>query len=148
MLFSERKRISPWNTSPACLSRGCREPACCSGVSVQCSLCSDGLKGLLPSQEKELLVQRREISERGLPLPSHLHSALSRVRLSVTPRTAARQASLSITNSRSSLKVTSIESVMPCNRLILCLPLLLPSVFPSGRVFSSLSQQQVVNGIT
>ena len=53
------------------------------------------------------------------------------------PWTAARQGSLSITNSRSSLKLMSIESVMPSNHLILCYPLLLlPSVFPSIRVFS------------
>ena len=55
----------------------------------------------------------------------------------VTPWTAARQASLSITNSQSSLKLMSIESVMPSNRLILCCPLLLlPSIFPCIRVFS------------
>ena len=64
--------------------------------------------------------------------------SLSRVRLFATPWTAARQASLSITNSRSSLKLMSIESVMPSSHLILCHPLLLlPSVFPSIRVFSS-----------
>ena len=53
-----------------------------------------------------------------------------------TPWTAARQASLSITNSQSLLKPVSIESVMPSNHLILCHPLLLPSIFPSIRVFS------------
>ena len=58
--------------------------------------------------------------------------SLSRVRLFVTPRTAARQASLSITNSRSSLKLMSIESMTPSYHLILCRPLLLPpSIFPS-----------------
>ena len=63
---------------------------------------------------------------------------LSHVQLLVTSRTAARQASLSITNSRSLLKLMSIESVMPSNRLILCHPLLLlPSIFPSVRVFSN-----------
>ena len=57
---------------------------------------------------------------------------------SVTPRTAARQASLSITNSKSSPKLMSIESVMPSNHLILCHPLLLlPSIVPSSRVFSN-----------
>jgi len=62
--------------------------------------------------------------------------SLSRVQLFPTPWTAARQASLSITNSRSLLKL--IESVMPSNRLILCRPLLLlPSIFPSIRVFSN-----------
>ena len=56
---------------------------------------------------------------------------------SVTPWTAARQASLSITNSRSLLRLMSIELVMPSNHLLLCHPLLLPaSIFPSIRVFS------------
>ena len=63
---------------------------------------------------------------------------LSRVRLFATPRTAVHQASLSITNSRSLLKLMSIESVMPSSHLILCHPLLLlPSIFPSIRVFPS-----------
>ena len=65
--------------------------------------------------------------------------SLSRVRLFVTPLTAARQASLSITNSQSLLQLMPIESVMPSNHLILCHPLLLPSIFPSIRVFSSKS---------
>ena len=61
---------------------------------------------------------------------------LSRVQLFVTPWTVACQASLSITNSRSSPKRMSIESVMPSNHLILCRPLLLlPSIFPSIRAF-------------
>ena len=64
--------------------------------------------------------------------------SLSRVQLFVTPWTAARQASPSITNSRSLLKLMFIESVMPSNCLILCRPLLLPpSIFPSIRVFSN-----------
>ena len=62
--------------------------------------------------------------------------SLSHVWLFVTSWTAARQASLSIINCRSLLKFMSIASVMPCNRLILCHPLLLPSIFPSIRVFS------------
>ena len=64
--------------------------------------------------------------------------SLSRVRLFVTPWIAARQASLSITNSRSLLKLMSIELVMPSSHLILCCPLLLlPPIPPSIRVFSS-----------
>ena len=64
--------------------------------------------------------------------------SLSRVQLFATPCTAARQASLSITNSQGLLKLMSIESVMPSSHLILCRPLLLlPSIFPSIRVFSS-----------
>ena len=66
--------------------------------------------------------------------------SLSCVRLLVTPSTAARQAFVSITNSWSLLKFMSIESVMPSNHLILCRPLLLlPSIFPSIRVFSNVS---------
>ena len=63
---------------------------------------------------------------------------LSHVQLFVIPWTAACQASLSITNSWSLLKLMFIESVMPSNHLILCCPLLLmPSIFPSIRVFSN-----------
>ena len=66
------------------------------------------------------------------------------VRLFVTPWTAARQASLSITNSRSPPKPVAIESVMPSNHLILCHPLLLPpSIFPSIRVFSNESALRI-----
>ena len=68
------------------------------------------------------------------------HSSVESLRhiwIFVTPWTATRQASLSITNSRSLSKLKSIESVMPSNHLILCHPLLLPrSIFPSIRVFS------------
>ena len=64
--------------------------------------------------------------------------SLSRVRLFATPWVAAHQASLSITNSQSSLRPTSIESVMPSSHLILCCPLLLlPPIFSSIRVFSN-----------
>ena len=63
---------------------------------------------------------------------------LSRVRLFVTPWTAVHQPSLSITNSQSLLRLTSIGSVMPSNYFILChCLLLLPSIFPSIRVFSN-----------
>ena len=78
-------------------------------------------------------------------IDSHLHwvqfssvQSLSRVRLFATPWITARQASLSITISRSSLRLTSIESVMPSSHLILCHPLiLLPPVPPGIRVFSN-----------
>ena len=66
--------------------------------------------------------------------------SLSRVQLFATPWTAVRQVSLSITNSRSLLKLISIEPMMPSNHLILCRPLLLlPSIFPSTRGFSNVS---------
>ena len=69
-----------------------------------------------------------------------LVQSLSRVRLFETPWTTAHQASLSITNSQSLLKLMSIESMMPSNHLILCQPLLLPpSIFPSNRIFSNKS---------
>ena len=67
-----------------------------------------------------------------------LLNCFSRVRLFATPWTAAHQACLSFTNSWSLLKLKSIELVMPANQLILCHPLLiLPSIFPSIRVFSN-----------
>ena len=76
----------------------------------------------------------------GHHFPSHQFSSaqsFSRVRLFVTQWIAAHRASLSITNSRSSLRLMSIESVMPSSHLILCLPLLLlPLIPPSIRVFS------------
>ena len=81
-------------------------------------------------QAKQALLRREGVSRLSVQLLSH-------VRLSATPWTAACQASLSITNSWNSPKPMSIESVMPSNRLILCRPLLLlPSIFPSLRVFS------------
>ena len=70
--------------------------------------------------------------------------SLSRVQLFTTPWTAAHQASLSITDSRSMLTLMSIESVMPSKHLILCHPLLLPlSIFPSIRVFSNESALRI-----
>ena len=73
-----------------------------------------------------------------------LVQSLSKVRLCETPWTTPCQAYLSITNSRSLLKLMSIESVMPSNHLILCHPLLLtPSIFPSIRVFSNESVFQI-----
>ena len=75
--------------------------------------------------------------EKILANEDQLVQSLSRVQLFVTPWTAACQASLSITNSQSLLKLMSIELVMPPNHLIPCRPLLLlPSIFPSIRVFS------------
>ena len=85
-----------------------------------------GLQGNPKGRDSQLLVS----IELKLIQLSSVHS-LSRVRLFATPWITARQASLSITNSRSSLKLTSIESVMPSNYLILCHPLLLlPSPSP------------------
>ena len=69
--------------------------------------------------------------------------SLSHVRLFVTPWIIAHHASLSITNSRSLPKFMSIESLMPCKHFILCRLILLPSIFPSIRVFSNESALQI-----
>ena len=93
------------------------------GFCKQCSAAEN--KKELGDQNGELSVQFSSVQ------------LLSCVRLFVTPWIAAHQASLSITNSQSFLKLISIESVMPSSHLILChLLLLLPSIFPSIRVFS------------
>ena len=89
------------------------------------------------------LVPRSELQSLGKilckwgALSLHSVQSLSHVQLFVTPWTAACQTSLSITNARRFLKLAFFELVMPSNHLILCHPLLLPSVFPSIRVFSS-----------
>ena len=81
-------------------------------------------------------------------VPGHKFNSvqsLSHVQLFATPWTAARQASLSITNSWSLLKLMSIKSVMPSHHFILCHPLLLlPSIFPSIRVFSNESALHIM----
>ena len=90
-------------------------------------------------QKGDSLCQRPVISKaNSLSITFSSVQSLSRVRLFVTPWTAARQASLSSTNSQSSLTLTSIKSVMPSSHLILCHPLLLlPSIPPSIRLFST-----------
>ena len=77
----------------------------------------------------------QSVNQELLKLKPSLVQSLSRVQLFVTPWTVARQASLSITNSPSLLKLISIESMRPSNNLIFCGPLLSP-IFPSIRVFS------------
>ena len=84
------------------------------------------------------LEKMKNIIQRQMLLQFSSVQLLSRVRLFATPRIAARKASLSITNSRSSLRLTSIKSVMPSSHLILCHPLLLLlHIPPSIRVFSN-----------
>ena len=81
-------------------------------------------------------IQQQHLSKKDIQFSSV--QLLNRVQLFVTPWTAVPQASLSITNSQSLLKLMSIESVMPSNHLILCHPLLFPpSIIPSIRVFSN-----------
>ena len=96
-------------------------------------------KTCIRTPNKEGMVKcREECSSASVQLLSH-------VWLFVTPWTAAGQASLSITNSGSLLKLLSIELVMPPNHLILCLPLLLlPSIFPSIRVSSNESVLRIM----
>ena len=113
-----------------------------------CKLCVGSLVG----KGKE----RGNVDYRSILLETHGYSihlnphqfssvqSLSHVQLFTTPWTAARQASLSITNSQSPPKPMSIESVMPSNHLILCHPLLLlPSIFPRIRVFSNESALRI-----
>ena len=99
------------------------------------SLSLDSLSGQVPPQHRQDSHWSCRLSPSSVTISVQ---SLIRVRLFVTPWTAARQSSLSITNSRSLLKLMSIESVMPSSHLILCHPLLpLPSIFPSIRVFSN-----------
>ena len=99
------------------------------------------LKGNLNMKQKQLT--EKLLCTAGLSVSCSVQS-LSRVQLFETPGTAARQASLSITNSQSLLKLMSIKSVIPSNHLILCCPLLLlPSIFPSIRVFSNESALRI-----
>ena len=85
----------------------------------------------LPKEALQIAVNRREAKGKG-EKERYTHSVQSLCQLFVTSWTAARQASLSVTNSWSLLKLMSIELVKPSNHLILCCPLLLPpSIFPS-----------------
>ena len=111
--------------------------------------CSHENKRLLLLGRKAMTNVDGVLKSRDIALPTKVHAvkamvspissvqSLNRVQLFVTTWTAARQASLSITYSQSLLKLMSLETVMPSHHLILCHPLLLlPSIFPSVRVFS------------
>ena len=96
---------------------------------------TDQLKLIWGQNISEAMKYKNKVSTIMLKVFSSVQS-LSRVRLFATPWTTARQASLSNTNSEALLQLMSIKSVMPSNHLILCHPhLLLPSIFPSIRVF-------------
>ena len=82
-------------------------------------------------------MQKKPLTKFSTHLQFSSVQSLSRIQLFATPWTAACQASLSITNSLGLLKLMSIELVMPSNHLILCRPFLLPSIFPSIKVFSN-----------
>ena len=115
---------------------GCADPASQEWYVAQERASQDGCRPYAETPSPPHEIWSEIWSERSTIQFSSVQS-LSRVRLFVTPWTAARQASLSITNSRSSLKLMSTDSVMPSNHLILCRPLLLlPPIFPSIRVFS------------
>ena len=103
-----------------------------------CSNMKDGLE-FHETDKRQAELLRLSCNNRSMWWGSQSVQSLSHVRLFETPWTAARQASLSITNSRSLLTLMSIESVMPSNHLILCYPLLLPpSIFLiTIRVFSN-----------
>ena len=94
-----------------------------------------------PSKLKKLLFlfyfqTCQDMCSKHFPNCNQFRSMVSQFWLSETLLSAAHQASLSITNSQNLLKLMSIESVMPSNHLTLCRPILLPSIFPSIRVFS------------
>ena len=97
------------------------------------------LKSLLMKVKKRVKGLKLNLQKNKVITPSPISSvqSLSHVWLFATPWTATRQVSLSITNSRSPPKPISIVSVMPSNHLMLCHPLLLPSIFLSIRVFSN-----------
>ena len=117
--------ISPWSSCSCQLP-----PGLSPGVPSRCGWATKAGEGLLA--RKAPPPAKRGVHP-DLPLPS-VQFSCSVVSDFATPWTAARQASLSISNSRSLLKLMSIESVMPSNHLILCHPLLLPpSTFPSVR---------------
>ena len=99
---------------------------------------SSTLAWKIPWTEEPIGLQSMGLKESDTTKQLSSIQSLSRVQLSATPWTAAHQASVSITNSRNLLKLMSMESVMLSNHLILCHPLLLlPSIFPSIRVFSN-----------
>ena len=101
------------------------------GWVIELDYCDTEWFALETNQDHALFLRQHQVHFSSVQL-------LSRVRLFATPWTAAHQASLSITNPQSLLKLMSIESVMPPNHLILCHPLLFPpSIFPSIRVFSN-----------
>ena len=131
-----RRGIAPWRLLLFTVShaRQCRQAEAQILVYSCCSFSPPALgeKGFCAQEECECY------SLDFGPFSVHFSSVARRVHLFATPWTAARQASLPITNSRSLLKLTCIESLMPSNHFILCPPLLLlPSVFPSIRVFSN-----------
>ena len=100
---------------------------------TSCWLCSS-----LAHSDQKTLISHIGIGGTEICFVAVVFPSLTRVRLFETPWTAACQASLSITISQSLLRLTSIESMMPSNHLVLCCPLLLlPSIFPSIRVFSN-----------
>ena len=128
------------------------------GRNIKCLRYADDTTLMAESEEelRSLLMKVNEESEKtDLKLniqktmimtssPIHSVQLLSHVEHFATPWTEACQASLSITNFRSLLKLMSIESVMPSNHLILCCPLLLsPSIFPSIKVFSNESVHHI-----
>ena len=139
-LLQRRSRLLRFYLPKA--SENSRSPGCHGGI-LPCSLCP--VMNLHPPQSfpatSTPLLQSQVASQPRPKFPALIHivvvvQSLSQVRLFVTPRTAAGQAPLSSTVSRRLLKFMSIESVMPSNHFILCHPLLLPSIFPSIRVFS------------
>ena len=133
--WEEAGRRKPWirpSPAPAGLGRPARTRRGPSGA-AKAEMQLSGSRAQLAVQDREGWVSGQKT---GASQPTV--QSLSHVRLFATPWTAARQASLSITNSRSLLRLVSIESMMPSSHLILCHPLLLLPLIPSSiRVFST-----------
>jgi len=133
--------------SPAWQADSLGSPKNYQKVIPKCFFCKNFIFEIGKKSVYEIIITKLEYSLIFLSLFDHLEfsfntfssvQSLSYVQIFATPWTAACQASLSITNSQSLLKLMSMESVMPSNHLILCRPLLLlPSIFPSIRVFSN-----------
>ena len=108
---------------------------------MDCSLPGSSVRGFFPRQKywsgSHFLLQGIFLTQGSNQIPCCCCSVAHHVQLIVTPWTAACQVSLSFTISQSFLKLMSTELVIPFNHLILCCPLLLPSIFPSIRVFSN-----------
>ena len=100
-------------------------------------------EGLGGSVSSEIMGKGSQVGGGGEAIGTGHCCSVTKLYLFVTPWTAIYQASLPFTVSQSLLKLISIESVMPSNHLIFCHPLLLPSVFPSIRVFSNESAVQI-----
>ena len=141
-VLSRVQLITPWTVALQALSMGISGQEYWSGLPFTPlgDLPDLGIEPVSPGLKTDSL----QLSHLGRSfVPAAVYQLLSGIQRFATPCTAARQASLSFSISQSLLKFMSVESVMPFNHLVLCCPLLLPSIFPSIRVFSSESSLHI-----